>query len=47
MKNVENKKYLCCIIANDMGNKINITKKSNRGVGIVNKILTTLYERPY
>ena len=30
-----------------MGNKINIVEKTNRGVGIVNKIQTTLIERPY
>ena len=28
-----------------MGNKINITEKTNRGVGIVNKIITRLHER--
>ena len=47
MKNVHNKKYLGSIISNDMGNKINIVEKTNRGVGIVNKIRTTLIERPY
>ena len=47
MKNVQNKKYLGCIISNDMGNQSNIKEKTNRGVGIVNKIITTLYERPY
>ena len=30
-----------------MGNIINIVEKTNRGVGILNKIQTTLIERPY
>ena len=47
MKNVNNKKYLGSIISNDMGNKVNIVEKTNRGVGFVNKIQTTLIERPY
>ena len=49
MKNIENyKKYFSCTISNYMRNKVNITEKSNRGVGILNKILQrTLYKKPY
>ena len=47
MKDVPQKKYLGSIISNSMGNKCNITEKTNRAVGIVNKIETTLNERPY
>ena len=35
------------IISTDITNKINIKEKTNIAVGIVNKIRTTLTERPY
>ena len=47
MKNVFEKKYLGDIISSDLKNKKNITDKTNKGVGNVNKILTSLNERPY
>ena len=47
MKRVQEKKYLGDIISNDMKNTKNIQSKSNRAVGIVNKISSTLHERPY
>ena len=47
MKNVLNKKYLGSIFTHDMKNSLNIKEKTDRGVGIVNKILSSIYERPY
>ena len=47
MKQVELKKYLGDIISQDMKNIQNIKEKTNKAVGIVNKISTALYERPY
>ena len=46
MKRVQEKKYLGDIISNDMKNTKNIKAKANRAIGIVNKISTSLYERP-
>ena len=47
MKNVHKKKYLGDLITDDMNNYENINEKTNEAVGIVNKISTTLIERPY
>ena len=47
MKNVEKKKYLGDIISSDMKNTINIKEKTDKAIGIVNKISTCLFERPY
>ena len=47
MRSVENKKYLGSKISTDMTNKIYIKETSYIAVGIVNKIRTTLTERPY
>ena len=47
MKRVQEKKYLGDILSNDMKNTKNIKAKANRAIGIVNKISTSLYERPY
>ena len=47
MKTVQEKKYLGDIISQDMKNLKNIREKTNRAVGIVNKIESSLYERPY
>ena len=47
MKTVHDKKYLGDIISDDMINCKNIKEKTNRGVGIVRKILTSIIERPY
>ena len=47
MENVHEKKYLGDIISCDMKNNKNIKEKTNRAVGISNKISTTLMERPY
>ena len=47
MKIVNEKKYLGDIFSDDMKNSQNIKEKTNRAVGIVNKITTSLVERPY
>ena len=47
MEKVNEKKYLGDIISFDVKNKKNIVEKTNRAVGITNKISTTLSERPY
>ena len=47
MKLVNEKKYLGDIFTDDMKNIQNIREKTNRAVGIVNKITTCLIERPY
>ena len=47
MKDVQQKKYLGSIISNSIGNKCKISDRTNRAVGFVNKIETTLNERPY
>ena len=41
------KKYLEDIITDDMNNYENIKEKTNKAIRIVNKISTTLIERPY
>ena len=47
MKQVHEKKYLGDILSDDMKNQKNLKDKTNRAVGIVNKITSTLSERPY
>ena len=47
MKVVNEKKYLGDIFSDDMKNVQKIKEKTNRAVGIVNKITTSLVERPY
>ena len=47
MKLVNERKYLGDIFSDDMKNIQNIREKTNRAVGIVNKITTCLGERPY
>ena len=47
MKNVLNKKYLGSIFTHDMKNNLSIKEKTDRGVGIKNQILSSIYERPY
>ena len=47
MKKVQSKKYLGDIISQDMKNTLTIKEKNNKAVGIVKKISTCLYERPY
>ena len=47
MEKVTEKKYLGDIISFDMKNTKNIKEKSDRAVGIANRISTTLKERPY
>ena len=41
------KKYLCNIIESDGRNKYSIKDKTNKAQGNINKIITTLTERPY
>ena len=45
MKTVGKKKYLGQIISNDLKNEKNLKDKTNKSVGNVNKIITTLQER--
>ena len=45
MKDVDKKKYLGDIVANDGTNALNIKNKTNKAMGNVNEILTTLSER--
>ena len=47
MKNVEDKKYLGQILSKDLKNDKNIKDKVNKSYGNVNKIITTLIERPF
>ena len=47
MKEVEEKKYLGDIISKNGNNKSNIKDRTNRAMGIVNKIIETISERPY
>ena len=47
MNIVQEKKYLGDIISHDMKNTKYIKAKTNRAIGIVNRISTCLYERPY
>ena len=47
MKHVNTKKYLGDIISNDGRNKTNITDRTNKSIGNINKIITSLNERPY
>ena len=47
MKQVQEKKYLGDIISHDMKNTLNLKAKTNRAIGIVKKISTSLYEQPY
>ena len=47
MKTVDDKKYLGQIISKDLKNEKNIKDKTNKAVGNVNKIITTLNERPF
>ena len=47
MKVVESKKYLGEIISSDGGNKKNIKEKTDRAIGNVNNIVSSLHERPY
>ena len=42
MKDVKEKKYLGSIISHDMKNTINIKEKTDKGIGIVNKILSSI-----
>ena len=46
-KVVNEKKYLGDIFSDDMKNAQNIKEKTNRAVGIVNKITTSMVEGPY
>ena len=47
MKIVHEKKYLGDIFSDDMKNEKIILEKSNKAIGVVNKIVTSLNERPY
>ena len=47
MKEVNHKKYLGQIIQSDGRNEINIKDKTDKAVGNVTKIITSLTERPY
>ena len=47
MKDVDKKKYLGDIVANDGTNALIIKDKTNKAMGNVNKIVTTLSERAY
>ena len=47
MKSVQEKKYLGNILSHDIKNTKNIKEKADRGVGIVNVIISSLVERPY
>ena len=47
MKNVTEKKYLGDLISCDLKNNKNIKKIVGKGTGNVNKIVSTLSERPY
>ena len=47
MKTVSEKKYLGEIISEDGKNKENIKNKTNKAIGNVNKMISSLNERPY
>ena len=47
MKKVQEKKYLGDIISHNMKNTLNFKEKTNRAIGIVKKISTSIFERPY
>ena len=47
MKSVNEKKYLGDIITTDMNNEKNIKDKTNKAIGNINKIVSSLQERPY
>ena len=47
LKSVKDKKYLGSILSHDMKNSLNIKEKTDRGVGIVNQIISSISERPY
>ena len=47
MKTVDDKKYLGQIVSKDLKNDKNITDIINKLFGNVNKIVTTLNERPF
>ena len=47
MRVVHEKKYLGDLFSDDMKNKKIIKEKTNKAIGIVNKIVTSLNERPY
>ena len=47
MKTVDEKKYLGQIVSKDLKNDKNITDRINKSFGNVNKIVTTLNERPF
>ena len=47
MKCVDEKKYLGQIISKDLKNEKNLKDKTNNAVGNVNKIISTLNERPF
>ena len=47
MEEVKEKKYLGDIISSDGKNELNIKERTNRAIGTVNKIVTSLRERPY
>ena len=47
MKVVTHKKYLGDFISNDGKNENNIRERTNRAIGNINKIVSTLSERPY
>ena len=47
MKEVQTKKYLGDIISSDGRNRKNIKDRTNKSMGNINKIVTSLKERPY
>ena len=47
MKEVTDKKYLGDIISDDGKNEKNIRERTNRSIGNITKIVSTLSERPY
>ena len=47
MKEVSHKKYLGDIISNDGKNQANIEERCDKALGNVNKIESTLKEKPY
>ena len=47
MKTVSEKKYLGDIVSSDMKNEYNIRDKTNKATGNVNKIISSLQERPF
>ena len=47
MKNVQEKKYLGDLVSSDLKNIKNIQERVGKGIGNVNKIISTLVERPF